>query len=72
MDVCPFDRKRAQAPSFVQVRHSVPTPVVAYRQDFKGLTFQRMKRMRDCKNFRVSVATLCNARFSPKAKWNPA
>jgi len=68
MDIRPFDRQRAQAARLVQVRHAIPTPVVAYGKDFEGPTFQRMERMRDREYFWVIVATLCNARFSPKQK----
>jgi hypothetical protein len=68
MDVCPFDGQRAKTSSLVQVRHSVPTPVVTNGENFEGLTFQWMKRMRDRKNFCVIFATLCNARLLPKPR----
>ena len=46
----PFDRQRAQPSGRVQIRHTVPTPVVTHSQDFEGLPLQWMERMRDSEN----------------------
>lgn len=46
----PFDRQRAQPSGRVQIRHTVPTPVVADSQDFEGLPLQWMERMRNSEN----------------------
>jgi hypothetical protein len=41
------------------------SPVVAHREEFKALSSQWMKGMRHGENSRATVATFCNARFSP-------
>src|SRR5947209_5672852 len=71
MNIGPFDRQRAQPPFCVQIRHTVPAPVVAHNKDFESLSPQRMKRVRDSENFCAIITTVCNARFSPRPKWKP-
>jgi hypothetical protein len=68
VDISPLDWQRTQTPLGAQVRDAVPTPIVAHREQIKALSSQRMKGMRDGENLRVTVATVCNARFSPRLR----
>jgi hypothetical protein len=70
-DIRPFDQQRAQPPLRVQIGHAVSAPVVAHSKDVESLSPQRMERMCDGENFCATATTVCNARFSPKARWNP-
>jgi len=72
VDISPFERQRAQPPVCVQIRHAVPTPVVAHSKDFEGSALQRMEGVRDGENLCATVATVCIARFSPRPKWKRA
>jgi hypothetical protein len=70
LNIGPLDWQCAQASPRVQIRHAVTTPVVAYRNGVEGLTPQRMERVSNGENLRYTIATVCNARFSIKARLN--
>jgi hypothetical protein len=38
VDIGPLQRQRPQTPLPGQIRDAIPTPIVAYREDFKGLS----------------------------------
>jgi hypothetical protein len=61
-NVSPFDRKCAQPPFGAGVQHAVSAPVVAHGKQIERLSSQRMERMRDRKNLRAMLITICNAR----------
>ena len=72
MDISPFDRQRTQSPLRTHIRDAIPAPVVANGEQIKALSSQRMERMRYGKNFCSNIATVCNARFFPRASWKRA
>jgi hypothetical protein len=61
-NVSPFDRKRAQPPFGARVQHAISAPVVAHSEQIERLSSQRVERMRDRKNLRAMLITICNAR----------
>ena len=68
LNIGPLDWQCAQPPFCVEIRHAVTTPVVAHGNGFEALSPQRMKSVRDGENLRDTIATVCNTRFSIKAR----
>jgi hypothetical protein len=64
-NIGPFDRQRAQPSVRARIGDAVSTPIVAYGQQIERLPSQRMERVRDRKNLRAVLVTVCNARQTP-------
>ena len=72
LNIGPLDWQCAQPSFCIEIRHAVTTPVVAHGNRFEGLSPQRMKSVRDSENLCSTIATVCNARLSIKAKSSQA
>ena len=70
VDICPLERQRTQTSVGTQIRNAISTPVVANIKEFEALALQRMERVCDSENSCAETSTICNARFSPRARWN--